>query len=156
MNRRPDDRRPGDPRRSPTTGARPGGPKPLSDILGDLFAARGLARVRALGELEAAWADAVGEPGRRQTRVDGLRRGVLSIIVAHPTLLAELASYQKPGLLTSLRAAMAGTPILDIRFRVGPVARDGPPPPPRAGPAATGADRRVEEPPRPEALEPFR
>ena len=97
-----------------------------------LFAARGLARVQALGELEAAWADAVGEPGRRQTRVEGLRRGVLSVTVAHPTLLEELASFQKPNLLASLRRAMGGTPILDIRFRVGTVDQPNPPTPPSA------------------------
>ncbi len=82
-----------------------------------------------MGELEAAWADAVGEAGRGQTRVDGLRRGVLSVTVAHPTLLAELASFQKPTLLAALRRSMGGTPILDIRFRVGPVDRAETPPP---------------------------
>jgi predicted nucleic acid-binding Zn ribbon protein len=109
----------------------PRGPKPLADILGDLFAARGLARVQALGELEAAWADAVGEPGRRQTRVESLRRGVLSVTVAHPTLLEELASFQKPHLLASLRRAMGGTPIHDIRFRIGTVDQPDPPSPGR-------------------------
>jgi predicted nucleic acid-binding Zn ribbon protein len=109
------------------------GTKPLTDILGDLFAARGLARVQALGELEAAWAEAVGEPGRRQTRVEGLRRGVLSVTVAHPTLLEELASFQKPDLLASLRRSMGGTPIHDIRFRVGPIAGGESPPKPGRG-----------------------
>lgn len=135
MNRETDDRdRDGPGRRPPSQGPGPGGrsrgPKPVADILGDLFAARGLARVRAVGELEAAWADAVGEPGRGQTRVDGLRRGILNITVAHPTLLAELASFQKPTLLAALRRSMGGTPIHDIRFRVGPIDRADPPTPP--------------------------
>lgn len=139
MNRETDDRdRDGPARRHPSRGPAPGGrsrgPKPVADILGDLFAMRGLARVRAVGELEAAWADAVGEPGRDQTRVDGLRRGVLSVTVAHPTLLAELASFQKPTLLAALRRSMGGTPIHDIRFRVGPIDRADPPPTPRRGP----------------------
>jgi predicted nucleic acid-binding Zn ribbon protein len=141
LNRESDDREPDVPPRRPTGGMGPRpapggarGPKPVAEILGDLFAARGLARVRALGELEAAWSDAIGEPGRRQTRVDGLRRGVLSITVAHPTLLEELASFQKPNLLVALRRSMGGTPIHDIRFRIGPVDRADPPPPPgRAG-----------------------
>ena len=135
MNRETDDRdrdgparRP--PSRGPASGGRPRGPKSVADILGDLFAARGLARVRAVGELEAAWADAVGEAGRGQTRVDGLRRGVLSVTVAHPTLLAELVSFQKPTLLAALRRSMGGTPIHDIRFRVGPIDRVDPPTPP--------------------------
>ena len=120
-------------------GSRPRGPKPVSEILGDLFAARGLARVQALGELEAAWGDAVGEAGRRHTKVDGLRRGVLSVTVAHPTLLEELASFQKSNLLAALRQSIVGTPIHDIRFRVGPIepespgSETSPTPPPRPG-----------------------
>jgi len=139
LSRRPDDRETGSPRRPldgrrPTGGLsgsgaspNPRGAKPLADILADLFAARGLARVQALGELEAAWADAVGEPGRSQTRVESLRRGVLSVTVAHPTLLEELASFQKPNLLVSLRRALGGTPIHDIRFRIGSIDRPEPP-----------------------------
>src|SRR4051812_32463834 len=45
------------------------GPRPLSEILGNLFAARGYGRLQAAGELESAWASAVGEPGASQTRV---------------------------------------------------------------------------------------
>jgi predicted nucleic acid-binding Zn ribbon protein len=100
------------------------GPKPLSDILADLFAARGLARVQATGELESAWATTIGEPGCRHTRVEHLRRGILSIVVAHPTLLAELASFQKPTLLASMRRNLIGTSIHDIRFRVGTIQPD--------------------------------
>lgn len=103
------------------SGGRSRGPKPLTDILGDLFAARGLARVQATAELEMAWVAAVGEPGCRHTKVEGLRRGILSVTVAHPTLLEELSSFQKPNLLAALRRSMAGTPIHDIRFRVGPI-----------------------------------
>lgn len=119
----------------PGGGKLPKGPKPLSDILGDLFASRGLARVQALGDLEAAWAVAAGEVAARHTKVDGLRRGVLGVIVAHPTLLEELASFQKSNLLASLRQSLAGTPIHDIRFRVGPVEPDRPGPGPSASPA---------------------
>lgn len=97
------------------------GPKPLGDVLNDLFAARGYSRLQAVGELEAAWCRAVGEVGARQTRLGVVRRGVLSVTVAHPTLLEELSSFQKPGLLAALRREVPGTPILDIRFRVGPV-----------------------------------
>ena len=125
-------------------GARPRGPKPVSEILGDLFASRGLARVRALGELEAAWGEAVGDAGRRHTKVDGLRRGILSVTVAHPTLLEELASFQKANLLANLRRSMAGTPIHDIRFRVGPIEPDpaGPEPDPHPRPPTPRPGRR--------------
>src|SRR5438309_1636988 len=66
------------------------GPTPLADILGALFAARGYGRLRAVGELEGAWVAAVGEATARQTRLGSVRHGVLTITVAHPTLLEEL------------------------------------------------------------------
>ena len=100
------------------------GPKPLGDVLGALFAARGLGGLRAGAALERAWADAVGEPACRRTRVDGLRRGVLAVIVAHPALLEELSAFRKPALLAALRAALPETPIHDLRFRVGRVEAD--------------------------------
>jgi predicted nucleic acid-binding Zn ribbon protein len=129
------------------------GPKPVADILGELFAARGLGRLRARRELEDAWAAAVGEPGCRQTRLGEVRRGVLSVTVTHPALLEELAAFQKPALLAALRQAAPGTVVHDIRFRVGPVDHppaaadgggntDGPQGPrprrPRGGPAGRG------------------
>jgi len=102
------------------------GPKALSDILGDLFAARGYGRLRAQTELEAAWNAAVGEPGCRQTRLGEVRRGVLNVTVAHPALLEELAAFQKPALLAALRQNVTGMVIHDIRFRVGPVGQNAP------------------------------
>ena len=72
------------------------GPKPLSDILGELFAARGFGRLRALKELEDAWNGAVGEPGCRQTKLGEVRRGVLNVTVAHPALLEELPPSGSP------------------------------------------------------------
>ncbi len=104
-----------------------GGPKPLSEILGDLFATRGYGRLQAVGELEAAWTSAVGELGARQTKVGGVRRGILNVTVAHPALLEELQAFQKPALLAALRRDAPGTPIHDIRFRVGPVDPPGRP-----------------------------
>jgi hypothetical protein len=45
----------------------------------------------------------------------------LTIIVAHPALLEELAAFRKPALLAVLRQNALAAPIHDIRFRVGPV-----------------------------------
>jgi predicted nucleic acid-binding Zn ribbon protein len=111
------------------------GPKPLAEILGELFAARGFGRLRALKELEDAWNAAVGEPGCRQTKVGEVRRGVLNVTVAHPTLLEELAAFQKPALLAALRRDAPGTVIHDIRFRVGPIDPPDAATPPAAAPA---------------------
>jgi predicted nucleic acid-binding Zn ribbon protein len=107
------------------------GPKALSEILGELFTVRGYGRLRALGELEQAWNTAVGEPHCHQTRVGEVRRGVLTVIVAHPTLLEELAAFRKPELLQALRAGAPATPIQDIRFRVGPIDEPAAPEPER-------------------------
>jgi predicted nucleic acid-binding Zn ribbon protein len=98
-----------------------GGPRPISEALGALFAARGFGRIRAVGELEAAWEAAVGEPACRQTRVGGVRHGVVTILVAHSALLEELAAFRKPALLAALRQNAPATLIQDIRFRVGTI-----------------------------------
>jgi len=96
-------------------------PKALSEILGHLFAARGYGRLQGVSELEKAWDAAVGEPGCRETKVGAVRRGVLNVTVAHPALLEELSAFRKPEILTALRREAPGTPIHDIRFRVGPI-----------------------------------
>lgn len=43
------------------------GPRPLSEILGELFTLRGYGRLQARQELEDAWNAAVGEPSCWQT-----------------------------------------------------------------------------------------
>ena len=50
----------------------------------------------------------MGEPGCRQTRLGDVRRGVLNVTVAHPTLLEELAAFRKPTLLAALRRDAPG------------------------------------------------
>ncbi len=117
MDGRSDRDRKGGGHRGPT---RPG-PKPLGEVLGRLFAARGYGRSGAAGELERAWADAVGTAAGGQTRLGGVRRGVLSVTVAHPALLEELAAFRKAELLAALRQTGPGAAIREIRFRVGPV-----------------------------------
>ncbi len=95
------------------------GPRPLSEILGELFTRRGYGRLRALSELEDVWNSAVGEPHCHQTQIGEVRRGILNVTVAHPALLEELAAFRKPALLQALRANVSGKTIYDIKFRVG-------------------------------------
>lgn len=118
----------------------PAPPAALGQVLADLFAGRGYARMRGTEDLRAAWAAALGAAGDstprsgagaearahaqllvRRTRVDALKRGVLTITVAHPVLLEELAAYRKPALLEFLRRMSPDNPIHDIRFRLGRV-----------------------------------
>jgi predicted nucleic acid-binding Zn ribbon protein len=95
------------------------GPRALSEVLGELFTTRGYGRLRAIGELEKAWNTAVGEPDCQRTRIGEVRHGVLSVTVAHPTLLEELAAFRKGELLEALRASVPAMVIHDVRFRVG-------------------------------------
>ncbi|QEH39168.1 hypothetical protein OJF2_77800 [Aquisphaera giovannonii] len=122
-------------------------PRPLSEVLGELFAARGYGRLQALGELEEVWNRAVGEPQCRQTRVGDVRRGVLNVTVSHPTLLEELAAFRKGELLAALRAGVTGATIHDIRFRVGLVRE----PDDEPGPASGPGPRPAAAPPSPRA-----
>jgi predicted nucleic acid-binding Zn ribbon protein len=95
------------------------GPAPIGDILAELLARRGFGRVQGTAEYEAAWRQAAGPLAAKFTRVGGLRRGKLELIVANSTLLQEL-TFQKTGLLKTLNELLPGQNIADLRFRVGP------------------------------------
>ncbi|MDG3007628.1 DUF721 domain-containing protein [Paludisphaera mucosa] len=97
------------------------GPRPLSDVLGELFALRGYGRIHAMLALQAAWDAAVGEAYRARTRLGEVRRGTLNVTVDHPALLEELSAYRKGELLQALRDACPGSKIEDLRFRIGSV-----------------------------------
>jgi predicted nucleic acid-binding Zn ribbon protein len=110
---------PQQPRKRPHPGER--GPEPLGEILSRLFTARGWGRRQGQLHLEQAWNDAVGPEMAAQTRVNGLRRGVLEILVGNAVLLQELAHYHKRRLLEALRLKLTNTPLHDLRFRAGVV-----------------------------------
>jgi predicted nucleic acid-binding Zn ribbon protein len=95
------------------------GPELLGEILSRLFVARGWGRRQAQLRLEQAWAEAAGSDAAKQTRVAGLRRGVLEVTVGNAVLLQELAHYQKRRLLEQLRRRLPGTTLTDLRFRAG-------------------------------------
>jgi predicted nucleic acid-binding Zn ribbon protein len=95
------------------------GPEPLGEILSRLFVAKGWGRRQAQLHLEQAWAEAVGPEGTKHTRVAGLRRGVLEVMVGNAVLLQELAHYGKRRLLEELRRRLPGTTLTDLRFRAG-------------------------------------
>lgn len=99
----------------------PRGPKPLSDVLGELFALRGYGRLHAMLELQSAWDAAVGDAHRARTKLGDVRRGALTVTVDHPALLEELSAYRKHELLRALREACPDARIADLRFRIGPV-----------------------------------
>ena len=98
----------------------PKGPEPIGDILVQLMARRGFARVQSGAEHESAWREAAGELAAKYTRIGAVRRGRLEVIVANSTLIQEL-SFQKPILIKALCKLLPGEEIKDIRFRVGNV-----------------------------------
>jgi predicted nucleic acid-binding Zn ribbon protein len=117
-----EDRRPmrRSPRRPASPSSRPReGPELLGEVLGRLFTARGWGRRQAQLHLERAWAEAVGPEHEAQTRVAGLRRGVLEVVVGNAVLLQELAHFHKRRLLEALRSRLPGTTLTDLRFRAG-------------------------------------
>ena len=94
------------------------GPEKLGDVLGRLFTLRGWGRRQGRLHLEQAWTDVAGEHAK-QTRVAGLRRGVLEVEVGNAVLLQELSHYHKRRLLEALRAKLPDTKLTDLRFRAG-------------------------------------
>jgi predicted nucleic acid-binding Zn ribbon protein len=95
------------------------GPEKIADVLGRLFTSRGWGRKNDRQRLEAAWADAAGEEILKNTRVLGMKRGVLEIDVRNAVLMSELTQYHKRALLVKLRTALLGVTLIDIKFRAG-------------------------------------
>ncbi|MCS7021169.1 MAG: DUF721 domain-containing protein [Gemmataceae bacterium] len=95
------------------------GAEPLADILARLFVSRGWGRKSERLRLEAAWQAAIEPAWKEQTRVLGLRRGVLEVEVKTAVLLQELTQFHKRRLLAALRHRLAGLTITDLRFRAG-------------------------------------
>ncbi len=95
-------------------------PVPIAEVVSELIARRGFARVRSAEAFEAAWREAAGELLAGYTRVGEVRRGKLEVIVANSTLVQEL-SFQKPAILRRLAERLPGQRIADLRFRVGPI-----------------------------------
>src|SRR5260370_40731348 len=80
------------------------GPELIGEVLSRLFLARGWGRKQERLRLEQAWADAVGSEGAEQTRVHGIRRGALEVVVGNSGFLQELAHYQQRRLLEKTRS----------------------------------------------------
>jgi predicted nucleic acid-binding Zn ribbon protein len=95
------------------------GPVPIGDVLAELMARRGFARVQSGAALETAWKQAAGRFAPH-TRVGAVRRGKLEVTVSHSVLVQEL-TFCKTALLDELKKLLPDEKIGDLRFRVGPV-----------------------------------
>lgn len=93
------------------------GPENLAEVLSRLFTARGWGRRTERVRLEQAWAEVVGPDAAPETRVAGLRRGILEVEVRTSVLMQELAQFRKRSLLSALRTALPGMTVTDLKFR---------------------------------------
>ena len=97
----------------------PKGPEPIGEILSRLFTARGWGRRQGRLRLEEAWEAAAGPETAGHTRVAGVRRGVLEVLVDNAALMQELAGFKKRKLLEALRGRLPDAPPNDLRFKAG-------------------------------------
>jgi predicted nucleic acid-binding Zn ribbon protein len=95
------------------------GPENIADILGRLFTSRGWGRKNERLRLETAWSEAAGEHLIKDTRVMGVRRGILEVEVRNAVLIQELTQFHKRGLLGKVRKSLPGMTLTDIKFRAG-------------------------------------
>jgi hypothetical protein len=96
------------------------GPERISDILTQLMARRGFARVRGAEAYQAAWNEASGPLGAEYSRVGQMKRGTLEIVVANSTLIQEF-TFQKSFMLGTLNRLLPDHNIKDLRFRLGAI-----------------------------------
>jgi predicted nucleic acid-binding Zn ribbon protein len=92
----------------------------IADILSELQARRGFARLTAGDELAAAWREAAGEQIARQTRPGTIRRGLLEVTTAN-SMLAQEIQFQKERIVAKLVELLPQEKIRDVRCKVGPV-----------------------------------
>ena len=95
-------------------------PKQIGDVIAQLVQRKGYAQVRAAGERDEAWQEAVGEQLAPSTRVAGIRRGVLEVFVANSLMMQEL-TFRKEELLTDLQNKLPNEGIKQLRFRLGSI-----------------------------------
>ena len=84
----------------------PKGPEPIGEVLARLFTARGWGRRQDRLHLERAWAEAAGPEYAAQTRVAGLRRNVLEVVVGNAVIFS---TYQPPPTSTGCNQAGSAT-----------------------------------------------
>jgi predicted nucleic acid-binding Zn ribbon protein len=93
-------------------------PTPLSAVISELIARKGLARVQGNAQLVGVWKTVAGDRISSRTKVLGLKRGVLEVAVDNSALMNELASFHKTALLHKLQKEYSEHRITDIRFKL--------------------------------------
>jgi hypothetical protein len=91
-------------------------PRRLSDALSELIALRGLARVRGDAQLATIWKEVAGRRIAADTRVLGVRRGILRIAVTNAPLLSELVGFHRFSLLDALKQRFPELKVSGLKF----------------------------------------
>lgn len=110
---------------------------PVGDLVSKVVEAAGIGRTTQKTVLAKAWGEAVGREIAAQTEIQGLRGGVLTVLVGSAALAHDLMVYYRRDLLNRLRE-QTKIPITDLRCKVtgsaAPAASDR-----RADPRPRGA-----------------
>ena len=93
-------------------------PKRVADVVSQVIARRGYARVRSGDALLAAWQQAAGEVPARQSRAARVQRGTLEVIVVNSTLMQEL-TFSYATLLAEMQRLLPDEQIRKLRFKIG-------------------------------------
>jgi predicted nucleic acid-binding Zn ribbon protein len=93
-------------------------PQHVRNVISELIALKGLARVHGIEQLQQAWRTVAGDEIGRKSRVLELTRGVLNVGVNNSGLLNELAGFHKQSLLEQLQRQFAHLKIREIKFRL--------------------------------------
>ena len=94
--------------------------KKASDLISHVLARSGVANQEGDNQLQAAWDSIVGITIANSSRVGGLRRGVLEIMVSNSSLLQQL-SFKKHEIVQELQEQFPQNTIRDLRFRIASV-----------------------------------
>lgn len=95
-------------------------PKRIGNIVAELVARRGYARVQAATTCSEAWSAVAGPQLIKFSRVGAIKRGVLEVLVANSTMLQEM-TFQKATMVKRLAELLPEENIREIKFRIGPV-----------------------------------
>jgi predicted nucleic acid-binding Zn ribbon protein len=113
---KPHERRAGS-TRNPHVKARSQRVAAVGDLVTKVVEAAGLGRSSQRAAVAQGWRDAVGREIAAQTEIQGLRGGVLTVLVGSAALAHELMVYYRRDLLTRLRERTK-LPITDLRCKV--------------------------------------
>lgn len=94
-------------------------PANLSEVLSGLVSQFGIGRKREDDELEDVWKELAGELAT-YSRVSGVRRGALEVLVSDAIFVQELL-FRKTELLAELKERLPDSGVEDLRFRIGSV-----------------------------------